>query len=395
VPGGQSSGSGAAPVERRGGSGSAEDQGEPVIPLAASPWEGLPDPRDQDAPEDCYPHGDPAIRLALTDPDRDEDWRSPVQMPSWPPPPASLPAAGAPPGPTDRLATGTLDLTLPWTTLAGLSREPGHLGRLGPITSAEACQLAGLALTSPATQWRIILTSSTGQALAVTRIPRPRTKPASAPATTAPPRGTTAPPRGTTVPPRGTTAMPACDNTPLAGNAPVWPNGPGWPGGPGGWTGLVGRVTLAIPPDVLAGAADPAISPPDGILGRALRAAARTAVRAAAQAAADEAAGGCAHTAATPAYRPPPRLKEYIAVRDLTCRFPSCRQPAWRGDLDHTQPYDQGGMTCGCNLGGLCRRHHILKQHPDWQLTQSQPGIFQWTTPTGRRYAVAPEIHSI
>jgi hypothetical protein len=82
-------------------------------------------------------------------------------------------------------------------------------------------------------------------------------------------------------------------------------------------------------------------------------------------------------------------------VRDLTCRFPSCRQPAWRGDLDHTRPYDQGGLTCGCNLGGLCRRHHMLKQHPDWRLTQSQPGIFQWTTPTGRRYAVTPEIHPV
>jgi hypothetical protein len=44
---------------------------------------------------------------------------------------------------------------------------------------------------------------------------------------------------------------------------------------------------------------------------------------------------------------------------------------------------------------GLCRHHHILKQHPNWQLTQAQPGTFEWTTPTGRRYLTTPEIHPI
>jgi hypothetical protein len=106
------------------------------------------------------------------------------------------------------------------------------------------------------------------------------------------------------------------------------------------------------------------------------------------------AAGGCAHTTATPAYRPPPRLKEYIAARDLTCRFPRCRQPAWRGDLDHTIPYDNGGKTCRCNLGGLCRTHHILKHHPDWKLRQIAPGIFAWTTPAGRTYTTTPDTHA-
>jgi hypothetical protein len=75
--------------------------------------------------------------------------------------------------------------------------------------------------------------------------------------------------------------------------------------------------------------------------------------------AADAAAGGCAHTAASLSYRPPPRLKEYIAARDLTCRFLRCRQPTWRGDLDQTIPFDDGGMTCGCNLGG----HRFVPGH--------------------------------
>ncbi|HEY1617555.1 MAG TPA: HNH endonuclease signature motif containing protein, partial [Streptosporangiaceae bacterium] len=85
--------------------------------------------------------------------------------------------------------------------------------------------------------------------------------------------------------------------------------------------------------------------------------------------------------------------REYVVARDLTCRFPGCGQPAWRGDLDHTRPWDQDGLTCSCNLGPLCRHHHILKQHPDWQLIQAEPGVFEWITPTGRVYTATPASH--
>ncbi|HEY6480192.1 MAG TPA: HNH endonuclease signature motif containing protein, partial [Streptosporangiaceae bacterium] len=88
------------------------------------------------------------------------------------------------------------------------------------------------------------------------------------------------------------------------------------------------------------------------------------------------------------------RLRDYVVARDLTCRFPSCGQPAWRGDLDHTQPWEAGGLTCDCNLGALCRHHHILKQHPGWRLTQVRPGAFEWVTPTGRAYACAPASYA-
>jgi len=77
----------------------------------------------------------------------------------------------------------------------------------------------------------------------------------------------------------------------------------------------------------------------------------------------------------------------------VTCRSPICGQPAWRADLDHTVPYDQGGRTCRCNIGGGCRRHHQLKQHPRWKLDQPRPGHFTWTTPAGRTYATEPDTH--
>ena len=135
--------------------------------------------------------------------------------------------------------------------------------------------------------------------------------------------------------------------------------------------------------------------PPGGIALTALRAAIQLLERARVQAQADAVAGGCAHADESPGYRPPPRLREYIAARDVTCRSPVCGQPAWRADLDHTIPYDQGGRTCRCNLGGGCRRHHQLKQHPRWKLEQTKPGVFTWTTPAGRTYTVGPDSHPL
>ena len=281
--------------------------------------------------------------------DDDFSWRGPAR--DWPALPALIPPS--PPGPGGGRPPGLLDVCLPWRTLAGISPAPGHLGRIGPITATQARQLAGCAARDPAAEWRVIVTSTAGQALAVTRIPRNRDG----------------------------------------------PPGPSARARPGDGTGLVARVTLTISEDVLTGpqpsrpGAGTGPDPPGGILARALRAAAAAAARARDAAAADAAAGGCAHTAASPGYRPPPRLREHITARDLTCRLPVCRQPAWRGDLDHTVPFDDGGITCACNLGGVCRADHQLKQHPGWSLTQTAPGIFLWTTPSGRTHGSAPDIY--
>ena len=131
------------------------------------------------------------------------------------------------------------------------------------------------------------------------------------------------------------------------------------------------------------------------ILLQAFRHAAKALAAARLSAKADAEAGGCAHLMASLAYRVPPRLRDYITARDITCRFTICRQPVWCCDIDHTQPYDQGGRTCKCNNGGICRTHHQIKQLPGWTLHQTAPGIFQWTTPCGRVYTTAPDTHSL
>ncbi|NED96128.1 DUF222 domain-containing protein [Phytoactinopolyspora alkaliphila] len=49
-------------------------------------------------------------------------------------------------------------------------------------------------------------------------------------------------------------------------------------------------------------------------------------------------------------YTPPQELADYVIARDVTCRFPTCHQPARHGDIDHKHP-----------LGN--RRHHRRLQH--------------------------------
>ncbi|WP_165959285.1 HNH endonuclease signature motif containing protein [Actinomadura sp. KC345] len=91
-----------------------------------------------------------------------------------------------------------------------------------------------------------------------------------------------------------------------------------------------------------------------------------------------------------PGHRPPASMRREIEGRHATCVFPTCNQPSHRCDLDHTVPW-RPGITCRCNLAPLCRRHHRLKQSPDWNLHHIWPGLLLWTTPAGAWYIVRPD----
>lgn len=62
-------------------------------------------------------------------------------------------------------------------------------------------------------------------------------------------------------------------------------------------------------------------------------------------------------------YQVPDRLRDFIASRDETCRFPGCNRRAGLAQVDHAVPWDEGGTTDRANLGALCVRHHQLKTH--------------------------------
>jgi hypothetical protein len=89
-----------------------------------------------------------------------------------------------------------------------------------------------------------------------------------------------------------------------------------------------------------------------------------------------------------PGYTPSAALADLVRIRDRTCRFPGCRQPARRCDLDHVVPYPEG-PTAADNLTSLCRHHHRLKHQTAWQL-DADDGTLVWTSPTGHRYPTGP-----
>jgi Domain of unknown function (DUF222) len=66
-------------------------------------------------------------------------------------------------------------------------------------------------------------------------------------------------------------------------------------------------------------------------------------------------------------YRPPRPLARHVTARDATCRFPGCRQPARRCDLDHITAWPTGPTTAA-NLISLCRHQQRLAvgRLPTW-----------------------------
>lgn len=89
-------------------------------------------------------------------------------------------------------------------------------------------------------------------------------------------------------------------------------------------------------------------------------------------------------------YRPSERMRRVLAARDRHCRFPGCRVPVHRCDLDHTVDAAKGGPTSTDNLAHLCRSHHMLKHGSDWNVEQDDRGALAWSSPTGRSYVDRP-----
>jgi hypothetical protein len=302
-----------------------------------SPLPNEPLDLDLEPPDAAFEPADLDPGAGTGEPDDDDDAVSPSDVaPAWPPLPAGLPYPGTSRGAGLSLLQGLppeglLDVLLPWSAYTGTSAEPAVLGRYGPVTPCQSAELLGLAPRHPGTQWRIVLTDRHGHAQAVERFRLSRLT-------------------------RG---------DPLAG--PLT-------------RAVVGRLTVTIPEQFAATGCTPSTG--DSLRDALLRAAVRARARA-----------GRADTSA--AYRPPPRLREYVAARDITCTFPTCRQQAWRTDLDHTVPWHRGGATSSSNLGARCRTHHKIKQLPGWKLEQSMAGAFAWTTPAGNTYTTGPRRYAI
>ena len=97
----------------------------------------------------------------------------------------------------------------------------------------------------------------------------------------------------------------------------------------------------------------------------------------------------------TDTYTPTAAMKRYLRARDQHCRFPGCRAPVHRCQIDHNIDHAKGGPTALGNLANFCTGHHPLK-HPDladedrWTARQLPGGTIEWTSPLGRTYTDHP-----
>jgi hypothetical protein len=99
---------------------------------------------------------------------------------------------------------------------------------------------------------------------------------------------------------------------------------------------------------------------------------------------------GCTLSVGRESYSPPAELKKYTEVRDGTCRAPGCNRQATNSDLDHTQPWSDGGTTSADNLVHLCSPCHRLKHQSSFTTSQKPNGDLVWTSPSGKEYLTEP-----
>jgi Domain of unknown function (DUF222) len=353
--------------------GAPGDGGTPAA--GNGPWGDAGYPRDEDAPYDMRPgwedpgRGDPGgpppawpplplpgatpapgcARPARAGPATSQDRRGPPGSPRQPAKPRQ---PGSPRSPGGSRLAGRAMLCVPWRTLAGWSSEPGELGRIGPVTAGTARDLAPAASADVTCEWRVVVAGRSGRALAVARVRRTSvgTNPAAAPGVVG--RVTLTIPAGLLGSPAGRTAQ----------------------------AGLPGPVAMLAARD-LAGS---------GTLAKMLEAALRAGAKAFSARQSRTGPGSCTHEEASPGYRIPDPMRALVEARDQTCGFPTCRQPDWRCEQDHTVAYRLGGATCPCNLSSECARHHHLKHLPRWRLDQPRPGVLTWTTPARLTHTVMP-----
>jgi hypothetical protein len=235
-----------------------------------------------------------------------------------------------------------VNMTLPLATLLGLADRPGTMPGVGPIDPALVRDLAAAAARNPASTWCLTITDPQGRPLAhgCGRPPPPSNHKPHAKHKQSPPGG-------------------AARDGPAATHS----NQHGPPGESG---------TMRLNPAALTGAAT------DGARGDLVFAL-------------ETLAGPCDHKHQAKGHDPGRMLRHLTGILNATCTLPPCRRPESQSDYEHSTPFHQGGKTCLCEAGPVCRTDHQHKQSPGWHLEQAgSRGWFRWTTPSGRSYLSRP-----
>jgi hypothetical protein len=88
--------------------------------------------------------------------------------------------------------------------------------------------------------------------------------------------------------------------------------------------------------------------------------------------------------------RPADGIRRRVEARDQTCVFPGCRMPATACDLDHRQPYSEGGLTYPDQMVALCRHDHVVRHRAGWTHRPEPGGGHTWVSPLGNTYTRPP-----
>jgi hypothetical protein len=248
---------------------------------------------------------------------------------------------GARPWPVPAGFAAKVNLTIPLTTLLGTTDRPGLLSGTGPIDADLARDLAAAAARDPRSSWCITVTGQDSRPVAH-GCGRPPTR------------------RSRTSPPNHTTPGPHHQES-AARDGPAYT--------PGDDHSPPGTGTLHLNPAALTGTDT----------GKELAFEL------------EPLAGRCDHAHQAAGHDPGVKLKHLTTILNSCCTFSSCRRPAAGCDYEHSTSYEQGGRTCLCEAGPVCRHDHRTKQSAGWRLEQAgQRGWFQWTAPSGRTYLSRP-----
>ena len=240
-----------------------------------------------------------------------------------------------------------INVTVPLSTILGLSDTPGEVAAFGPIDGDVTRDLIHAAGLHPATRWCVTVVGPDGQAVGHGCAHGRHRAPAFSR------DGDSDPPSTDGSPPGSDGGSPGSDGGSLGGDggSPGGNgDGPGGDGpggdGPGGDNGT---------PRNGGGKRGPRDRPGESALGPAsplpaLNLQARTFIQRLGVRVTPLAVGTCDHRNEEPGYTLSPRLRHLIAARTVCCSAPGCRRPAARCDFDHTIAYEAGGRSCECNV---------------------------------------------
>jgi hypothetical protein len=234
-----------------------------------------------------------------------------------------------------------VNLTIPLTTALRLTERPGIMSRVGPVDPALARDLAAAAARDPRSSWCITVTGPDGRPVAHgCGRPPPRGKPRH--------RGKPDQDTHTDRPDQAARDGPA-DNHSGTGLDTIRLNIAGLTGTTG--TSTTGDLVFEL----------------------------------------ENLAGPCDHKFEAKGHDPGVKLRHLTGILNSCCTSPPCRRPHETSDYEHSTPHEQGGRTCLCEAGPVCRHDHRAKQAPGWHLEPGENrGWFRWTTPSGRTYISRP-----